>query len=94
MLNPVFAETNEPLQLKSSSLDTSFTQISASSSDFDEEDDLADERNETHDSYGEDDEQEDDHPPTHKKSKLVVAPHKKVQQMHLKNMDCQEQLEA
>ena len=33
------------------------------------------------DSYGEDDKQEGDHPHARKKSKLVVAPHQKAQQI-------------
>ena len=45
-------------------------QRNASSSDIDEGGDLADKRNETHDSYGEDDGQEDDHPPAHIKIKV------------------------
>lgn len=42
-------------------------QRNASSSDFDEGGDIAHERNETHDSYGEDGEQEHDNPPARKK---------------------------
>ena len=78
MLNLIFAETNELLQLTSSSKDNFFTHRNASSFDFDENGNLADERNETHDLYGEDAKQEDDHLPACNKSKFVVAPHKKA----------------
>lgn len=64
---PVFTEKNIPLQLTASLFDTFFTQGSASSSDLNEDGDLADERNENHNSYGEDDEQEDDHTLARKK---------------------------
>lgn len=48
-----------------------FTQRSASSSDLNEDGDLADERNENHNSYGQDDEQENDYTLARKKNESL-----------------------
>ena len=73
VLNPVFAETHRPLNLVSSAMDTSFLNNPALSDDSMNEDDLENLDTENPTDTGNE--------PASKKTKIVVAPHKKHQQI-------------
>ena len=73
VLNPVFAETHRPLNLVSSAMDTSFLNNPALSDDSMNEDDLENSDTENSTDTGNE--------PARKKTKIVVAPHKKHQQI-------------